>query len=205
MAVSCRRATPRDAGQDNLTGGEAARRWAFRVLVVLCCLRRLAVGHCPFATKGCHTPRRTWPSQHSPRYSLDNICRLFTAFGASEQGKGLRGGSSAAAAPQPRAPLLLARRQPERLRSCCDPAAIRAPAGTRQNCAVGRVGQRGRQSPGHTPLTDRVPADTACVVSSCSLHPPRIAYFAPLPQTTTKSPISTSNSTVIASAAKQSL
>ena len=52
---------------------------------------------------------------------------------------------------------------------------------------------------------DRIPADKACVVSSCPLHPPRIAYFAPLPQTTTKSPISTSNSTVIASAAKQSL
>ena len=31
---------------------------------------------------------------------------------------------------------------------------------------------------------DRVPADKACVVSSCPLHPPRIAYFAPLPQTT---------------------
>jgi len=31
---------------------------------------------------------------------------------------------------------------------------------------------------------DRVPANKACVVSSCSLHPLRITYFAPLPQTT---------------------
>ena len=32
--------------------------------------------------------------------------------------------------------------------------------------------------------TDQVPTDKACVVFSCSLHPPRIAYFVPLPQTT---------------------
>ena len=50
--VNCRRSASAGVGRDCAIGGEAARRGAFRVSVVLCSLRRLAAGCCPSTAKG---------------------------------------------------------------------------------------------------------------------------------------------------------